>query len=108
MILSLMYFVICLANYSFTARKRGADNLVKEKDQNSKEKRFQNQLKTLWKPQSNLLLCTKDLLTTKWKRFLGVSELQKNATITSEKRSQDHLETLWRHQKNTALVLLWL
>ena len=65
MILSLMCLWLFLVNCTFTERKKKCQQFGKENYRNSNEKRFENHQKTLWKPQSSLLLCTKDLLSTK-------------------------------------------
>ena len=63
-ILSLMFSWFCFVNCTFTERKKKCQQFGKENYWNFNEKRFENHQKTLWKPQSNVLLCTKDLLNT--------------------------------------------
>ena len=90
------FFLLIVDLYEQEAKMSSSCLVTGENYQNSNEKRFEDHLKTLWKPYLNLLLCTEDPLGTKPKRFIGVSAPQKNLIISYEKRSQDHLETLWK------------
>ena len=73
---------------------------MKENNQDSYEKRFEYQQKTLWKPHKNVLLCTKDLLDTKSKRFIGVSALQKDSKKTWKDPMKNVFKTILKRCEN--------